>query len=201
MLHAGAVEVTALHKHLLGADPDIVHLHVQGNTSSKRLAQSVRDALELTGTPMPPIPAVPFEPAGEEWSRVTELLGEAVGIRNGILRYLFARNEKLTKNGISLQPTMGFVTTLEFSMSEEGAEASTVVGTFALIAREVRPIMKELQSHGFTVSSVHHVASTVPDISFLHVWARGNVASLAAGVRAALERTRHKLRLPELEED
>src|SRR5919206_5175965 len=51
-LAAGGVEVTALHNHLLRAQPATMYLHVAGQGDAARLATALRTALKESATPL-----------------------------------------------------------------------------------------------------------------------------------------------------
>src|SRR3712207_4151246 len=63
-LAAGGIEVTALHKHLLRAQPATMYLHVGGHGEAPRLAAALRAALQEAATPLQGTPG----PAGDERS-------------------------------------------------------------------------------------------------------------------------------------
>ena len=48
-LHAGGIEVVALHNHMLGEQPQIMFLHYQGTGDAEALARTVRHALDQLG--------------------------------------------------------------------------------------------------------------------------------------------------------
>src|SRR5258708_20806242 len=49
----GGVEVTALHNHLIGESPKIMYLHMGGHGDPVKLAQTIKQAVGLTKTPIP----------------------------------------------------------------------------------------------------------------------------------------------------
>src|SRR5260370_5433950 len=52
-LQDGGVEVTALHNHLNGESPKIMYLHMGGHGDPVKLAQTIKQAVGLTKTPLP----------------------------------------------------------------------------------------------------------------------------------------------------
>lgn len=48
----GGVHVTALHKHLIGTEPSPMYMHIGAEGDPVEMAQTIRAALELTGTPL-----------------------------------------------------------------------------------------------------------------------------------------------------
>src|SRR3712207_2587088 len=63
-LAAGGIAVTALHNHLLRAQPATMYLHVGGHGEAPRIAAALRSALQETATPLQGTPG----PAGDERS-------------------------------------------------------------------------------------------------------------------------------------
>src|SRR5260370_26203564 len=57
----GGVEVTAVHNHLLRAEPLTFYMHVGGHGDPGKMAETIRDALSVSKTPLtpPPPPAQP----------------------------------------------------------------------------------------------------------------------------------------------
>ena len=63
-----------------------------------------------------------------------------------------------------------------------------VAGDVAMLEREVQPVLKALRAHGIDVVAMHHhMIGTQPTVIFLHYFGSGSAASLAAGVKAALD--------------
>src|SRR6266581_6056851 len=52
-LQEGGVEVTALHNHLNGESPKIMYIHMGGHGDPVKLAQTIKQAVGLTKTPIP----------------------------------------------------------------------------------------------------------------------------------------------------
>ncbi|MFC7540349.1 DUF1259 domain-containing protein [Siccirubricoccus deserti] len=57
-LAAGGIEVTALHNHLLRAEPATMYLHVAGQGDPAQLSTALRVALQETATPLQEAPRV-----------------------------------------------------------------------------------------------------------------------------------------------
>jgi hypothetical protein len=59
-----------------------------------------------------------------------------------------------------------------------------------LRASEVNPVIRALREHGIQVDALHsHMLDEEPRLFFMHFWANDDAATLAKGLRAALERT------------
>jgi hypothetical protein len=54
----------------------------------------------------------------------------------------------------------------------------------------VNPVIRALSGHGIAVTSLHnHLLNDEPRLFFMHFWAEGDAAALAAGLRAGLDAT------------
>ena len=55
-LKEGGIEITALHNHLLRAEPMTLYMHIQGHGDPVKLAGAIHDGLALSKTPFAPPP-------------------------------------------------------------------------------------------------------------------------------------------------
>ena len=61
----------------------------------------------------------------------------------------------------------------------------------------MNPVIRALTSHAISVTAVHsHMLDETPRLFFMHYWANDKAASLAAGLRAALDRMNVKKVVP-----
>lgn len=66
---------------------------------------------------------------------------------------------------------------------------------FALLEKEINPVISRVRQAGFTVSALHnHWLYERPRILYLHFQATGDPATLAAGLRRAIDATSHPIR-------
>jgi len=184
--------VTAIHNHLVGERPAVKFLHFSGSGDALKLAGEIRSVLAMTATPLgaPAAGAAAGAAAGPDWSAVEAVLGTK-GKRSGnLLQYSFPRNEKLMESGMEMPPAMGMATGVNLQM--DGSRAGTT-GDFVLLADEVNPVVKALTEHGITVTAIHnHMLYDDPRLFMLHFWGVGDPAKLAAGLKAALDKTNSK---------
>ena len=90
--------------------------------------------------------------------------------------------------GVVIPPTMGLATAINFQPTGDGRAAIT--GDFVMTAAEVNPVIRALREHGIEVTSLHnHLLADEPRLFFMHFWANADAATLARGLRAALDRT------------
>jgi len=59
-----------------------------------------------------------------------------------------------------------------------------------LIDREVNPVARALRQHGIDVTAIHnHGLLDTPRLFYMHFWAVESPATLAHGLKAALDQT------------
>ena len=83
---------------------------------------------------------------------------------------------------------MGVSTVLNFEASSGGRAA--VTGDYALLDKEVEPVVDALTGGGVQVTAVHsHSVADEPHLYYLHFFGQGNPTDLAQTLRQALDRT------------
>jgi hypothetical protein len=89
--------------------------------------------------------------------------------------------------GVRIVPEQGLVSWAAFAGSDGRA---VVDGDFAVLEGELQPVPRALRAAGIGVVAIHqHMTGEEPRLLFLHYWGIGPAASLARGLRAALDRT------------
>ncbi|MEP6514056.1 MAG: DUF1259 domain-containing protein [Parafilimonas sp.] len=185
------LNITAIHNHLVNETPNIKYIHFSGHGDAIKLAEEIKSVLSITATPLTP-PSIQTQPAVTiDWTKVEAILGTS-GKHNGmLLQYNFARNEKLTENGMEMPPAIGMATAINFQM--DGNRAG-ITGDFVLLADEVSPVIKALTENGITPTAIHnHMLYDEPRLFMMHFWAVGDPEQLAKGLKAALDKTNSKL--------
>lgn len=185
-LIANGLEITALHNHLLGELPRIMYLHIWGMGDATKLAQSIKNTLSVTQTPLVGHSASQTLPQ-EYWSTVEGIMGKK-GTRVGrVIQFSFPRADIIREHGVIIPPSMGISQTINFQA--EGQKAATT-GDFVLIAKEVNPVIRTLKENGIAVTAIHnHMLYDSPRLFFLHFGAVDNPERLAYGLRQALGQT------------
>jgi hypothetical protein len=183
----GGLQVTALHNHLLHETPRVMFLHIAGEGNPANLAEAVRRALSVTGTP----PAKSAPAAGAQNPRLAAV--EAVLGRRGhqagdVLQFSVPRSDVITVGGVPLPPAMGVAHGINFQVTANGVATT---GDFVLLASEVNPVVRALTQSGIAVTAVHnHMLDESPRTFFLHFWGVGQPEAMARGVKQALAQTR-----------
>lgn len=186
-LLAAGVQITGVHNHLLRAHPATFYMHVSAQGDPAKLAQLVREALGASGTP--------FEAAsggqqaselGFDAARLDEALGAHGKNNGGVYQFSFPRGDQIRVGGMSLAPTMGTATAINFEPTGGGKAA--ISGDFVAEAQEVEPLLKALRSNGVEVTALHnHMLDDEPRLFFVHFWANDDAVKLAHALRAGLD--------------
>ena len=187
-LQQGGIGQTAVHKHLPEHSPDLWWTHVHGRGDPVQLAQTVREAVALTGTPpTSPPPATP-PPLDIDTAQIRQILGRAGNASAGTYNVSFPRAETIRAAGIEVPPAMGMATAMNFQPTGGGRAA--INGDFSMIPSEVDAVLRTLRENNIEVVSVHnHTSDEEQRIVFAHFWANDDALALARGLRAALDRT------------
>jgi hypothetical protein len=190
-LQAGGLEVTAIHNHLLRAEPMTFYLHVGGHGDPVKMATTIHDALATTKTPMTASAASGPPPAIElDTAQLDQIIGAKGKNNGGIYGFGVARRDAVKESGMEITPAgpMGVATGINFQPTGGGKAAIT--GDFVLAESEVNPVIKELRAAGIEVTALHsHMLDEQPRLFFMHFWANDDALKLARGLRAALDRT------------
>jgi hypothetical protein len=190
-LLANGVEITALHNHLLRANPPTYYMHVGGHGDPVKLATAIRGALAESKTPLGP-PSAPSAPPAIELD--TAMLDQIIGVKGqangGVYQFAVPRRDPISEMGVALVPPgpTGIANAINFQPTGGGKAAIT--GDFVIAGDEVVPLVTALRANGIEVTAIHsHMLTEQPRIFFVHFWANDDAQKLAKGLRAALEKT------------
>ncbi|MFC7738406.1 DUF1259 domain-containing protein [Roseomonas sp. GCM10028921] len=189
-LAEGGIEVTALHNHLLRAQPATMYLHVGGHGDAARLTTALRQALQETATPMQGAagPAGQDRIEGLDTAAFARALGREGRMAGGVYGVSVPRAEPVREGGMEVPTAMGSATVINLQAAGNGKGAIT--GDFVLTADEVVPVQRALVEHGIEVTAIHnHMLNDQPRIFFMHFWGVDDPEKLGRGLRAALDRT------------
>ncbi len=189
-LQEGGIHESAIHNHLLGESPHVMYMHIASHGDAVQMARAIHDAVALTKTPGPDATpaAPPTAELGFDQKQVEQILGHAGKVNGGVLQIGVPRVETITDSGMTVPPSMGVATALNFQPTGSGKAAIT--GDFVLLASEVNPVIKALRQNGIAVTALHsHMLTEEPRLFFMHFWANDDAVKLAKGLRAALDNT------------
>jgi hypothetical protein len=185
----GGVEVTAVHNHLLRAEPLTFYMHVGGHGDPVKMAETIKNALAVTKTPLTAAPAGQPPAIDLDTAQIEQIIGAKGANNGGVFAINVPRRDPVTEQGMAVgAPIMGGATAINFQPTGGGKAAIT--GDYALIGSEVTDVVRALRSNGIDVTAIHsHMLTEEPRIIFLHFWANDDAIKLAKGLRAALDKT------------
>ncbi len=189
-LQDGGIHESAIHNHLLRESPHVMYMHIASHGDPLQMARAIHDAVTLTKTPGPDAapPAQPAADFGFDQKQVEQILGHTGKVNGGVLQIGVPRAEAITDSGMTVPPSMGVATAINFQPTGNGKAAIT--GDFVLLGGEVNPVLKALRQNGIAVTALHsHMLMEEPRLFFMHFWANDDAVELAKGLRAALDST------------
>jgi hypothetical protein len=182
----GGLQITAVHNHLLRAEPMTLYMHVQAHGDPVKLASAIHDGLALSKTPFSPPPGS-STPANIDMIGIDKIMGYKGQDSGGIYQFGIPRAKPVTEEGMALSGPMGAAIGINFQPT--GPDTAAITGDFVLLASEVNPVIGALQANGIEVTALHsHMLSEQPRLFFMHFWANDNALKLAKGLRAALDK-------------
>ena len=185
-LRKEGIDVTALHNHLIGETPRVMFLHIAAKGNPAKLAAGIKAALSLTKTPIEAGGKTAPEEAGFNTDKIQETLGHKGQVKGGVLQVSIPRSEHIKMEGVTLPPSMGMATALNFQAAGDGKVAAT--GDFVLTRDEVNRVTKALAENGIAVTALHnHLVHGTPDLYFMHFWANDSADKVAKGLKAGLD--------------
>jgi hypothetical protein len=187
----GGIEITAVHNHLLRANPATFYMHVGGHGDPAKMASVIHEALSASKTPLAPAAAASPAPTIDlDTARLDEVIGVKGQPNGGVYQFGVPRRDPVIENEMPIAPVgpMGLATGINFQPTGDGKAAIT--GDFVLTGNEVNPVIRALRSNGIEVTAVHsHMLDEQPRLFFMHFWANDDAEKLARGLRAAIDKT------------
>ncbi len=186
----GGLEITAVHNHLLRANPETFYMHVGGHGDPVKMAAVIHDALAASRTPPTASPAAAPPAIDLDTAQLDQIMGAKGQNNGGVYAFAVPRRDPISEGGMEIAPVgpMGVAQGINFQPTGGGKAAIT--GDFVLTGDEVNPVIKALLSDGIEVTAVHsHMLDEQPRLFFLHFWANDDALKLAKSLRAALDKT------------
>lgn len=186
----GGIEITAVHNHLLRANPETFYLHIIGHGDPVRMAESIRSALAQSKTPLsPPAPAPTPAPVLDlDTAQLDQIIGVKGQVNGGVYQFNVPRRDAVMESNMRVPAAMGSANAINFQPTGGGKAAIT--GDFVITGDEVNPMIKALRANGIEVTALHsHMLMEQPRVFFMHFWANDDALKLAKGIRSALEKT------------
>jgi biotin operon repressor len=183
------LEITAVHNHLLRANPATFYLHVGGMGDPVKMATAIRTGLAQTKTPLAAPAASTPPPIELDTSQLDQIIGVKGQANGGVYQFGVPRRDPETEEGTALTPPgpLGLASGIGFQPTGGGKAAIT--GDLVLTSDEVNPVIKALRANGIEVTALHsHMLDEQPRLFFMHFWANDDAIKLAHGLRAALDK-------------
>jgi len=184
------VQITAVHNHLLRANPATFYLHVGGHGDAVKMATAIHAALAESKTPLaaPAAPASPPPAIDLDTAQLDQIIGARGQANGGVYQFGVPRRDPISEGGMTVAPAgpLGAATGIGFQPTGSGRAAIT--GDFVMVASEVNPVIKALRSGGIEVTALHsHMLDEEPRLFFMHFWANDDAIKLAKTLREALD--------------
>jgi hypothetical protein len=184
------LEVTALHNHFFFDNPKIMFMHIGGAGDLDELAGAVRKAVdkvrEIRAANPTPASLFPGSRIPGKSSITPGPIEEILGVKGQSLEgmYKVSIGREAKAHGQSVGNQMGVNTWAAFAGSDDNA---VVDGDFAMLASEVRAVLRALRGAGINIVAIHnHMTHEQPAYFFLHYWGKGTAVDLARAVKSAL---------------
>jgi hypothetical protein len=185
------LDVTALHNHFFREQPRIFFMHVHGMGTTADLTRRVKPAIDLIDQAgrraSTSAPAAPAAASGTlESAALAKIIGHPGEQSGPVYKITIGRPDlDVREHGAAISVRMGLNTWAAFAGSDADA---MVAGDVAMLEHEVTPVLKSLRANGLEIVAIHnHMTGVQPAVVFLHYYGTGPAATLAEGVRAALD--------------
>jgi hypothetical protein len=193
-LLASGITITAVHNHLLRAQPATFYMHVSGQGDPVRLAESLHGALSASKTPLGGPAGAANQPVSAasssvdlDTAQIEHTLGHKGAANGGVYQFAIPRGDTISDDGMPMPPAMG--TAIAVNFQPTGDKKAAITGDFVLLATEVNPVLEALRQSGIEVTALHdHMLDEQPRTFFVHFWANDDAAKLAQALRAALDK-------------
>jgi hypothetical protein len=186
------LQVTALHNHLLRANPPTFYMHVAGTGDPAQLARFVRTALEDSKTPFdvkPPSEDATSASTADTYfdaTKVDAAIGHKGKPNGGVYQLSIPRGDTIKMDGMAVPGAMG--TAIAINFQPTGGGKAAITGDFVALSSELNPLITALRDNGIEVTAIHnHMVGDDPRTFFVHFWASDDAVKLANGLGAALK--------------
>jgi hypothetical protein len=168
-----------------------MYMHIGGNGSAEQLAPAVRKVLDavkgVRAAVSTPAPRFAGEAVAEKSAITAATLDTILGVKgetnNGMYKATIGRSALM--HGAKVGKQMGVNTWAAFAGTDENA---LVDGDFAMTKDELQGVLKSLRKAGINIVAIHnHMTHEDPQYVFLHYWGKGAAATLAKGLKSALD--------------
>src|SRR5262249_38663202 len=116
-LMEGGIDITAVHNHLLRANPATFYMHVSGHGDPVKLAQAIHAGLGASKTPLAaPAAASPPPAVDLDTAQLEQILGAKGQANGGVYQFAVPRRDGIAEHGAQLVPPgpTGVATAINF---------------------------------------------------------------------------------------
>jgi hypothetical protein len=186
----GGLDVSAIHNHLLRAEPATFYMHVGGHGDPIKMAEAVHAALTASKTPLtPPAPPAAQPAIDLDTAQLDQIIGVKGNANGGVYQFNVPRRDPIKENGMALSPAGPLGAAIAINFQPTGNAKAAITGDFVLAGEEVNPVLRTLRQNGIEVTALHsHMLGEQPRLYFMHFWANDDAIKLAKGLRAALDK-------------
>src|SRR5215475_8506585 len=140
---ADGLEITAVHNHLLRANPETFYMHIAGHGDPAKIATAIHDALAESKTPLTVAASSSAAPAIDlDTAQLDQIIGVKGKDNGGVYQFGVPRRDPVSEGGMEVAPAgpMGVAQGINFQPTGGGKAAIT--GDFVLTGDEVNPVIK-----------------------------------------------------------
>jgi hypothetical protein len=160
-------------------------MYVLGRGDPVKLAAALHVALSKTALRAPSGAAPP--PVELDTALIDRTLGANVKVNGGVYQVGLKRAGTVSDAGMPVPDAIGSAEAINFQPTGGGKAA--IAGDFVLTANEVNPVLRILRDNGIEVTALHvHMLDDEPRLFFMRFWANDELAKLAAGLTATLDK-------------
>jgi hypothetical protein len=182
------LDVTALHNHFFHDNPRMFFMHVHGVGTAADLATRIKPALAVIDKAVAAATATPAAaPAATmDTKSLAGIIGHPGEQTGPVFKITIGRPDlAVREHGAVINARMGLNKWAAFAGTDADA---MVAGDVAMRENEVTPVLKALRDNGLSVVALHHhMTGVTPMVIFVHYYGTGPAATLAKGVRAAVD--------------
>lgn len=187
------LEVTALHNHFFYDTPKVYFMHIGGEGAVGDLASGIKKALDTVkeirsknSSPSNMFGGASISKNSIDLASLEKIFGIKGQSKDGMAKFVFGRSVKM--DNVSIGSDMGVNTWAAFAGTNENA---VVDGDFAILEKELQPVLKALRKGDINIVAIHHhMTLESPRLLFLHYWGKGNAEDLAKTIKEALSLTK-----------
>ncbi len=188
-LLSNGLDVTALHNHFFWDAPKMYYMHVHGMGTAADIATRVKPAIDLIDQAAKRATSAAASPSATgalDSAALASIVGHPGEQTGPVFKMTIGRPDiSLREHGAVVNARMGLNTWAAFAGSDGDA---MVAGDVAMLEKEVTPVLKALRANGLNIVAIHHhMTGVAPTVIFLHYYGTGPAATLARGVRAAVD--------------